>query len=82
MIKASATTTPATNLVTNKKSKKRRRQKDIASQGRWTDEEHKKFVEGKHRGFWSFTRRYKLHPIFSSFKCPSENSNCFGDVPV
>lgn len=75
MIKASATTTPAMKQVTNKKSKKRKRQKDIATQGRWTDEEHKKFVEGRSTDIWSFTRGYKSHPIFSSFKCPSENSN-------
>ena len=35
------------DATSKKKNKKRKRQKDTSSQGRWTDDEHALFVEGK-----------------------------------
>ena len=50
-------------IIHKKKGKKRRKQRDTSSQGRWTDEEHLKFVEGKQ--LHSFRIRYSpTNPIF------------------
>ena len=47
-MKNSAIIIPEMTVALNRKNKKRRsRHRDTSSQGRWTDEEHQKFVEGK-----------------------------------
>ena len=50
----------------SRKRGKRRRQRDNSSQGRWTDDEHKLFVEGNHP-IQFFTEKLKYLVNFYPF---------------